>query len=146
MATSTFLGNATINVLSNAGGAVSVDLSDQASSCEITVGKRELTSTAFGDTGERFTGGLMFWEASIELYLSYGAGEVEATVYDIINSGGFTLTVSPSGTTESASNPEYTLSNGFVESFTPIMSTVGELSVLSFSAKGGAWSRDITAP
>ena len=88
----------------------------------------------------------MFWEASIELYLSYGAGEVEATIYDIINSGGFTLTVSPSGTTESASNPEYTLQNGFVESFTPIMSTVGELSVLSFSAVGGAWARDITAP
>jgi len=146
MATSTFLSNATINVLSNAGGAVSVDLSDQASSCEITVGKRELSATAFGDTGERFVGGLMFWEASIDLYLSYGAGEVEATIYDIVNSGGFTLTVSPSGTTESASNPEYVLSNGFVESFTPIMSTVGELAVLSFSAKGGAWARDITSP
>jgi len=146
MSTSTFLGNATINVLSNAGGASSVDLSDQASSCQITVGKRSLSSTAFGDTGERQTGGLMFWEATIELFLSYGAGEVEATIYDIVNSGGFTMTVSPSGTTESASNPEYTLSNGFVESFQPIMSTVGELSVLSFSASGGAWARDITAP
>ena len=146
MATTTFLGNATLNFLSNAVGATTVDLSDQASSCQITVGRRALSSTAFGDTGERNTGGLMFWEASIELYLSYGAGEVEATIYDIINSGGFTLTVSPSGTTESASNPEYTLQNGFVESFTPIMSTVGELSVLSFSAVGGAWARDITAP
>ena len=146
MSTSTFLGNATINVLSNAGGATSVDLSDQASSCQITVGKRSLSSTAFGDTGERQTGGLMFWEATIELFLSYGTGEVEATIYDIVNSGGFTLTVSPSGTTESASNPEYVLSNGFVESFQPIMSTVGELSVLSFSASGGSWVRDITAP
>ena len=112
MATTTFLGNATLNFLSNAVGATTVDLSDQASSCQITVGRRALSSTAFGDTGERNTGGLMFWEASIELYLSYGAGEVEATIYDIINSGGFTLTVSPSGTTESASNPEYTLQNG----------------------------------
>ena len=146
MATTTFLGNATINVLSNAGGATSVDLSDQASSCQITVGRREQTITAMGDAGEKFAPGLQFWEASIELYLSYGAGEVEATIYDIVNSGGFTLTVSPSGTTESASNPEYVLSNGFVESFTPIMSTVGEISVLSFSAKGGAWARDITSP
>ena len=146
MATSTFLGNATINVLSNASGATSVDLSDQGSSCQITVGRRALTTTAFGDQGERNAPGLKFWEASIELFLSYGAGEVEATVYDIVNSGGFTLTVSPSGTTESASNPEYTLQYGFVESFTPIMSTVGELSVLSFTAVGGEWSRDITAP
>ena len=144
MATSTFLSNATINVLSNALGAVSVDLSDQASSCQITCGRRELTATAMGDLGEKFVPGLKFWEATIELYLSYGAREVEATVYDIVNSGGFTLTVSPSGTTESATNPEYTLENGFVESFTPIMSTVGELSVLSFSAKGGNWTRDIT--
>jgi hypothetical protein len=146
MANTTFLGNATINVLSNAGGATSVDLSDQASKCEITVGRRALDSTTFGDAGERKTPGLKFWEASIDLYLSYGAGEVEATVYDIVNSGGFTLTVSPSGTTESASNPEYTLSYGFVESFQPIMSTQGELSVLSFTATGGEWTRDITAP
>ena len=146
MATTTFLGNATINVLSNAGGAVSVDLSDQASSCEITCGRRSLSVTAFGDQGDRQAPGLYFWEASIELYLSYGAGEVEATIYDIVNSGGFTLTVSPSGATESVSNPEYTLEHGFVESFTPIMSTVGEISVLSFSASGGYWSRDITSP
>ena len=146
MATSTFLGNATINVLSNASGATSVDFSDQASSCQITVGRRGLDSTAFGDLGERKAPGLKFWEAQIDLYLSYGAGEVEATVYDIVNSGGFTLTVSPSGTTESASNPEYTLEAGFVEGFTPIMSKVGELSVLSFSATGGNWTRDITFP
>lgn len=146
MATTTFLGNATINVLSNAGGAVSVDFSDQASSCQITCGRRALTSTAFGDQGDRYVPGLYFWEAEVELYLSYGAGEVEATVYDIVNSGGFTMTVSPSGATESATNPEYTLQNGFVESFTPIVSTVGELSVLSFSASGGFWSRDITSP
>jgi len=146
MATSTFLGNATISVLSNAVGATSVDLSDQASSCQITVGRRALPVTAFGDQGERNAPGLKFWEATIELFLSYGAGEVEATVYDIVNSGGFTMTVSPSGATESASNPEYTLSYGFVEGFEPIMSTVGEISVLSFSAVGGEWSRDNTAP
>lgn len=146
MATTTFLGNATINVLSAAGGATSVDLSDQASSCQITVGRRALSVTAMGDLGEKQAPGLKFWEASIELYLSYGAGEVEATVFDIVNSGGFTLTVSPSGTTESASNPEYVLESGFVESFTPIMSTVGEISVLSFSATGGNWTRDITSP
>lgn len=143
MATTTFLSNATINV-TGSGGAV--DLSDQASSCTITVGKRALDSTAMGDTGERKTAGLMFWECSVDLYLSYGAGEVEATLYDLLNNGSFTMVVSPSGTTESASNPEYTLSNGFLESFTPIASTVGELAVVSFTATGGAWSRDIVSP
>jgi hypothetical protein len=143
MATTTFLSNATINVV---GSGSAVDLSDQGSSCSITVGKRSLPATAFGDTGERQTAGLMFWECSIELYLSYGATEVEATLYDLLNNGSFTLTVSPSGATESASNPEYVLSNGFLESFTPINSTTGELAMVTFSASGGSWVRDITAP
>ena len=143
MATTTFLSNATINVI---GSGSAVDLSDQGSSCSITVGKRSLPATAFGDTGERQTAGLMFWECSIELYLSYGAAEVEATLYDLLNNGTFSMTVSPSGTTESASNPEYVLSNGFLESFTPIKSTNGELAMVTFSASGGSWVRDITAP
>lgn len=141
MATTTFLSNATINVT---GSGSAVDLSDQANTCSITVGKRALTSTAMGDTGDRYAAGLMFWECQIDLYLSYGATEVEATLYDLLNNGSFTMVVSPSGTTESASNPEYTLSNGFLESFTPINSTVGELAVVSFQAAGGAWARDIT--
>jgi hypothetical protein len=86
----------------------------------------------------------MFWECSVELYLSYGAGEVEATLYDLLNNGSFSMTVSPSGVTESASNPEYVLSNGFLESFTPINSSVGELAMVTFSASGGSWVRDIT--
>jgi hypothetical protein len=143
MATTTFLSNATINVI---GSGSAVDLSDQGSSCSITVGKRSLPATAFGDTGERQTAGLMFWECSVELYLSYGATEVEATLYDLLNNGSFSMTVSPSGTTESASNPEYVLSNGFLESFTPINSTTGELAMVTFSASGGSWVRDITAP
>ena len=143
MATTTFLSNATINVT---GSGAAVDLSDQGNSCTITVGKRSLPATAFGDTGERQTAGLMFWECSIELYLSYGAGEVEATLYDLLNNGSFTMTVSPSGATESASNPEYVLSNGFLESFTPINSTTGELAMVTFSASGGSWVRDIVNP
>lgn len=143
MATSVFLSNATINV-TGSGGAV--DLSDQASTCSIVVGKRSLDSTAMGDTGERQSPGLMFWECDITLFLSYGTGEVEATLYDLLNHGSFTLVVSPSGTTESASNPEYTLSNGLLESFTPINSTTGQLATVSFSARGGAWSRDIVTP
>ena len=143
MATTTFLSNATISVT---GSGSAIDLSDQGNSCTITVGKRSLPATAFGDTGERQTAGLMFWECSIELYLSYGAGEVEATLYDLLNNGSFSMAIYPSGVTESASNPKYALSNGFLESFTPINSSVGELAMVTFSASGGAWLRDIVNP
>jgi len=80
------------------------------------------------------------------LFNSYGAGQVEATLYDIVNNGSCTIVISPSGTTESASNPEYTITGAFLENFTPINSTVGELSMVEVTFTGGTFARDITAP
>jgi hypothetical protein len=57
-----------------------------------------------------------------------------------------TLVISPSGTTESASNPEYTITGAYLENFTPINSTVGELATLELTFTGGTWARDITSP
>ena len=71
MATTTFLSNATISVASQ-------DLSDQANQVTLTIGQDSLESTAFGDTGHRFTGGLQSVDVSITFFLSYGANEVEA--------------------------------------------------------------------
>jgi hypothetical protein len=143
MATTTFLSNATINITQ---GATSYDLSDQANACTITVGQDSLESTAFGDTGHRFVGGLQTVEVSIDFFLSYGAGEVEAALAAMVGQGSTVLTISPSGTTESASNPEYVITNAMLTSFTPINSTVAELATVSAVWTGGTWVRDITAP
>lgn len=141
MATTTFLSNATINI-TGSGGAV--DLSDQSTSCTITAGYDALEITAFGDTAHKFGKGLQNVEVSITMFLSYGAGEVEATIYDVVNNGSCTLVISPSGTSETASNPEYTITGAFLESFTPINSTVGELATMELTFTGGTWARDIT--
>ena len=143
MATTTFLSNATINITQ---GATSYDLSDQANACTITVGQDSLESTAFGDTGHRFVGGLQSVEVSIDFFLSYGASEVEAALAAMVGQGTTVLTISPSGTTESASNPEYVITNAMLESFTPINSTVGELATVTATFTGGTWARDVTAP
>ena len=143
MATTTFLSNATINITQ---GATTTDLSDQANACMITVGQDSLESTAFGDTGHRFTGGLQTVDVSITFFLSYGAGEVEAILASCVGTGTTSMTISPSGTTESASNPEYVISNLMISNFTPINSTVGELATVELSGTGGTWVRDITAP
>ena len=143
MATTTFLSNATINIT---GSGSAVDLSDQANACTITVGYDALEKTAFGDSGHLMTKGLQSCEVSITLFMSYGAGEVEATIYDVVNNGSCTLVISPSGTTESASNPEYTITGAYLENFTPVNSTVGELATMELTFTGGTWARDITAP
>ena len=143
MATTTFLSNATINITQ---GATTTDLSDQANACSITVGQDSLESTAFGDTGHRFTGGLQSVEVSVTFFLSYGAGEVETILASCVGTGSTILTISPSGATESATNPEYVLTNCMLANFTPINSTVGELATVEATFTGGTWVRDVTAP
>ena len=141
MATTTFLSNATVNI-TGSGGAV--DISDQVQSVSLSLGYSPLEATSMGDSGQKFVKGLQSAEVSMTLFLSYGSGEVEATLYDIVNTGTATLVISPSGTTESASNPEYTITGAFLESFTPINSSVGELATAEVTFTGGTWARDIT--
>ena len=141
MATTTFLSNATISITQ---GATTTDLSDQANTCSVTLGQTALSSTAFGDTGERFVGGLQSVDVAITFYLSYGATEVEAILASCVGTGTTILTISPSGTTESSTNPEYVITNCMLANFTPINSTVGELATVEASFTGGTWVRDIT--
>ena len=141
MATTTFLSNATINITQ---GATSYDLSDQANQCTLTIGQDSLEITAFGDTGHKFAGGLQSVDVSITFFLSYGTGEVEAALAAMVGQGTTTLTISPSGTTEGPSNPEYVISNAMLSSFTPINSTVGEIATVTANWTGGTWVRDTT--
>jgi hypothetical protein len=109
----------------------------------VTIGSDSLEVTAFGDTGHRFTGGLQSVDVTITFFLSYGTGEVEAILNSCVGTGTTTLVISPSGTTESASNPEYTITNCMLANFTPINSTVGELATVEATFTGGTWARDI---
>ena len=145
MATTTFLSNATINITQ---GATTYDLSDQANQVTLTVGQDSLEVTAFGDTGHKFAGGLQTVDVSITFFLSYGGSgitsEVETALAAMVGQGSTTLVISPSGTTESASNPEYTIANAMLANFTPINSTVGEMATVTAQFTGGTWARDIT--
>jgi hypothetical protein len=141
--TSTYLTNPTVNLSPTTGGAA-VDLTDQCRSATITLGVDSLESTAFGDTGHRFVPGLQTVSVELEMYLSYGAGEVEATLFANLGTGTTQLVISPKGTSETADNPEYTIINMQLVDFTPITGSVGELSMVTASFIGGTYARDIT--
>ena len=134
-----YLSNPTVTI----GG---VDVTQNTSAASLEIGYDSLESTTFGDTGHRFVSGLQMVNVTLTMFQNYGAGEVEATLFDVVGDGTTTLVISPSGSTESASNPEYTISNAMMSSFTPIVTTVGELSQVSVTFTGGTWVRDITAP
>ena len=144
MATTTFLGNATINITPT--GGVAYDVTDNCNKCSVSVGYEYLESTAFGDTGRRAVQGLQSVSVEMDLFLSYGVGEIETLMAAIQTAGSCSMVISPSGTTESASNPEFVLTNLTTDANMGIMSTVGELAVVSLSFTNGTWVRDVTNP
>ena len=137
MATTTYLSQP--NTLTIA----SQDLTDQASSVTLTLGNNPLTSTAFGDTGERMVPGLQTVEGTITLYVSYGATEVEGVIAGQVGLGTTTIVVKKGSGALAADNPEWTISNTMIANY-PITYTVGELQVMEISFSGGTWVRDVT--
>ena len=121
-----------------------VDATQNTSAASLEVGFDSLESTTFGDTGHRFVSGLQMVNVTLTMFQNYGAGEIEATLYDQVGDGTTTLIIAPAAGAESASNPIYTISNAMLASFTPIVTTVGELSQVSVTYTGGTWVRDIT--
>lgn len=119
------------------------DITDQASSVSFTLGSNPLTSTAFGDLGERMVPGLQTVEGTITLYVSYGALEVEGLIAGEVGQGDTTIVVKKGAGTIAADNPEWTISNTMIANY-PITYTVGELQVMEVSFSGGTWVRDIT--
>ena len=141
MATSTFLSGATCNITPTGGSAI--DVSDQLSKCEVMVGFELLESTSLSDTGRQATKGLQSVAVNLDLYLSYGVGEIETLLAAIVAAGSCTIVVSPSGTTEGPSNPEYTITTCTLDAAPVIMSSIGTLAVASVSFTNGTWVRDI---
>ncbi len=119
------------------------DLTDQASAISFTLGSNPLTSTAFGDLGERMVPGLQTVEGTITLYASYGATEVEGVLAGQVGLGTTTIVVKKDSGAISASNPEWTISNTMIAN-NAYAYTVGELQVFEVSFSGGTWVRDIT--
>lgn len=137
MATTTYLsqpGVITVNA---------VDLRDQCSAVTLTLGQAPLTSTAFGDAGERMVGGLQTVEGTLTLYMSYGVSEVETTIHGEVGQGDTTIVVKKADAAVAADNPEWTISNTMIANY-PLTYTVGELQVMEVSFSGGTWVRDIT--
>ena len=133
----TYLSNPTVML-----GAV--DITAMTSSATLTVGFDSLEATSFGDTGHLFVKGLQSVSVELTLFNYYGAGSAEATLYAAAGTGTTTLVISPAGASESATNPEYTITNAMLATFTPINGAVGELSTVTASFTGGTFARDIT--
>jgi hypothetical protein len=121
-----------------------VDVTAMCSGATLTVGYDSLEATSFGDLGHLYVKGLQSVTVELTMFDYYGAGSAEATLFAAVGAGTTTLVISPAGSSESATNPEYTITNAMMATFTPINATVGELSTINASFTGGTFARDIT--
>ncbi len=119
------------------------DVTDQVSAISFTLGVEPLTSTAFGDTGQRMVAGLQTVEGTITMYASYGATETEGLIAGEIGQGDTAIVVKKDAGAVSATNPEWTITNTMIANNANTY-TVGELQVYEVSFEGGTWVRDVT--
>jgi hypothetical protein len=140
VATTTYLTNPVVTIAIAAGSPV--DFSDQCTALELTSTKESLEVTAFGDTARKYTSGLQNNTVTMTMFLSYGATEVESLQAGV---GALcTLVMAPASGSASATNPIYTLTGAYLESFTPIAGGVGEMATVDLEFTGGVLTRAVT--
>jgi hypothetical protein len=116
-----------------------VSLTDQCTSATVTNTAEALEATAFGGTSRVFVAGLFNQEITLDLYMSYAATETYATLAALV---GTTTTVKVSNTvagltTASPTEPRFELVGAYLEALPVINATMGELSTISITFKGG---------
>ncbi len=118
------------------------DLSDQCTSATVTQEIEALETTTFADAARNFGAGLQNNEITATLFISYGASEVEDILQGLIGTT-FNTVVGATGSTPAADNPVWTLTGGYLASFTPINGDFGTLSTVDITIQGGALTRAI---
>jgi len=107
----------------------------------IEVGYETGDATVMGDTGRKMVSTLQSVSVSATVFLEYGSSSVEALIYAEVGEGDTTIVVTPSSAAVGIGNPSYTVSNCMISSFSPISTTVGDLSTFTLSATAGTWVR-----
>jgi hypothetical protein len=132
MAISTYLSNPSLTV--NA-----VDLSDQCTSATLTVKYDALESSAFGNSSRSYVAGLGDHELVCELFMSYAASETYATLAALVGTQ-TTVVMKPTSSAVGATNPSFTLTGTYLEALPVIDASLGELSSISLTFKGGTYA------
>lgn len=140
MATTTYLTNPKLTIAVGAGAAV--DYTDQATDLTITSVKESQEVTAFGDVARKYVSGLQNNEATMTLFMSFGATEVEALQAAV--GASCTIVASPVDGAASANNPVYTLTGCYLESMPVLNGSVGEMSTVDLTFTGGVLTRAVT--
>jgi hypothetical protein len=116
------------------------DFTSSIAAVTFDVSAAEQETTAFGNSSVQRISGLKDASVSLDFHQDFGAAAVDATLFPLLGSQA-TVTVIPSGTVVSATNPSYT-GVFLVTEYSPFASSVGDLA--TFSVTWPLASGDIT--
>jgi len=129
-----YQGDATILI-----GASNISLN--CNNVTIELGVETGDATVMGDTGRKMVSTLQTVSVSATVFLEYGASSVEALIYAEVGAGDTTIVVTPSSAAVGVGNPEFTISNCMIATYSPVSTTVGDLSTMTMTATAGTWVR-----
>lgn len=132
MATSTYLSNPTVTINS-------VALTGFATAATLTRTNTAQDTTVFGNTARVYSATIEDNELVVSLYMTYGASETYATLATLVGTA-TTVTVKPTSSGTSATNPAFTLTNTYLESLPVLNATLGEISSIDITFKGGSYA------
>ena len=103
-----------------------------------------LESTAFGQTNRTYVGGLTNCTITMTMLMSYAASETYALLNSLVGAAATYVSVKAVDAAISATNPEFQLTNGYVESFDVVNAALGELQQVEVTFTGGTLVKDVT--
>ena len=123
-------------------------LSDHVQELNLETGRESQDDTTMGQATRTMESGLKTWSLTATLKQDHAAGEVDAVLFDIYNSGdAATITVRPDRKNKGADNPEYT-GQVVLESYAPLGQSVGDFhaATVQFAAAGDLTRDDNPRP
>jgi hypothetical protein len=118
----------------------SVVLSEYANAVTLNYEIDSVEVTGMSDTAHKFTGGLQNNSCEIAFMQDMAATKVEATLFPLVGTQ-TTVKIKATSSAVSATNPEYTLTNCYLASHTPVAGSVGELAMTTVTFTGGALTK-----
>jgi hypothetical protein len=132
MATSTYLSNPTVTVNS-------VALTGWCTAATLERTNTAQDTTVFGLTARVYSATIEDNTLTLTLFMSYAASEVYATLASLVGTA-TTVIVKPTSAAVGATNPNFTLTNTYLETLPVLNATVGELASIDITFKGGTYT------
>ena len=119
-------------------------LTVQVVSAVVNESREQLDSTAFGQTNRTYVGGLTNASITLTLLMDYTASSTYSLLNSLVGASATYVAVKATSGAISTTNPEFQLTNGYLESMDLVNASLGTLQQIEVTFTGGTLVKDVT--